>query len=45
LLTSEQQAHQDQLAQQITKAMIADKRLSEMESLAKALKPTNAGEP
>ncbi|AXE91077.1 AAA family ATPase [Paraburkholderia terricola] len=45
LLTSEQQAHQDQLAQQITKAMIADKRLSEMESLAKALKPTKAGEP
>ncbi|NTX49668.1 AAA family ATPase [Burkholderia cepacia] len=44
LLTPEQQAHQDQLAQQITKAMVADKRLSEMESLAKALRPTKEGE-
>ncbi|MGF6939327.1 putative ATPase [Paraburkholderia sp. UCT70] len=44
LLTPEQQAHQDQLAQQIAKAMVADKRLSEMESLAKALRPTKEGE-
>ncbi|WP_233827627.1 AAA family ATPase [Paraburkholderia sp. ZP32-5] len=44
LLTQEQQTHQDQLAQQIAKAMVADKRLSEMESLAKALRPTKEGE-
>jgi ABC-type multidrug transport system ATPase subunit len=44
LLTPEQRTHQDQLAQQIAKAMVADKRLSEMESLAKALRPTKEGE-
>ena len=39
LLTSEQQQLQDQLAEQITKAMVAETRLSEIESLAKAMKP------
>lgn len=39
LLTPEQKERQDQLAEQIAKVMVADKRLSEMESLAKALKP------
>lgn len=39
LLTPEQQAQQDMLAEQITKAIVADKRLSEMQSLANALKP------
>lgn len=44
LLTPEQQQYQDRLAEEIAKAMLADKRLSEMASLAKALKPEN-GEP
>ncbi|WP_411882416.1 AAA family ATPase [Polaromonas sp. YR568] len=39
LLTPEQQQQQDKLAEEITKAMTADKRMSEMASLAKALKP------
>lgn len=39
LLTPEQQQQQDRLAEEIAKAMLADKRLSEMASLAKALKP------
>ena len=39
LLTPEQQQLQDQLAEQITKAMVADTRLSEIESLAKAIRP------
>jgi hypothetical protein len=43
LLTPKQQAHQDQLAEQIAKAMVSDKRLSEMESLAKALRPAKEG--
>lgn len=39
LLTPEQQQQQDRLAEEIAKAMLADKRLSEMASLARALKP------
>ena len=40
LMTPEQVAFQDQLAEQIAKLMVADKRLSEMKSLAKSLKPS-----
>lgn len=39
LLTPEQQQRQEMLAEEITKAMLADDRLNEMEALARALKP------
>lgn len=44
LLTSEQQQRQDRLAEEIAKAMLADKRLGEMASLVKALKPESGGQ-
>jgi predicted ATPase len=43
LLSPEQQQRQNELAEQIAKAMASDQRLSEMESLAKSLKPDEWG--
>lgn len=44
LLTPEQLQKQEMLAEEITRAMLADKRLSEMASLAKALRPESGGQ-